>query len=289
MNTGPGRGNLPAMISLVAAIAILVSMVLPWVQQGSLAPSYSYLDVMSGKTVIQVGWLTAGLLVVGALLAAGAAGSSLLTAAPGTGAAKIAVAGFTAALGGFGLWFVLWGKVDQMYGWAGVQIGIGVLAGVAAALVGLLASIADLRSMPAPGVISAPAGGWSASPDAAQPQAAFGRPGIAPTQARSSAGGRISYVDAGRPNSIVVNAGQQVMIGRGAAAGVRLSDPKVSREHAIITFSGGSWLVRDLGATNATRLLDASGSAQTVNGEIRIASGQLLIGEGLVTLFPAGS
>jgi hypothetical protein len=277
------------MTSLVAALGILVSMVLPWVQQGSLAPSYSFLDVMSGKTVIQVGWLTAGLLVAGALLAAGGAGSRLLNATPGTATAKIAVAGFAAALGGFGLWFVLWGKVDQMYGWAGVQIGFGVLVGIAAAFVGLVASVADLRSQPGVGAKSPAGGQWVMSPAATQQQAPFGWQAPVPTQAAPSASGRISYVEAGRPNSLVVGTGQQVMIGRGATAGIRLTDPKVSREHATITFSGGGWLVRDLVATNPTRLLGTSGSAQVINGEIRIASGQLLIGEVLVTLFPVGS
>jgi pSer/pThr/pTyr-binding forkhead associated (FHA) protein len=86
-----------------------------------------------------------------------------------------------------------------------------------------------------------------------------------------------------------VNVGEQVMVGRDVDARVRLSDPKVSRRHVMILWSGAGWSVRDLGATNPTRLLGASGTAQPVVGEIRIASGQLLVGDVLVTLFPAGS
>jgi hypothetical protein len=297
MSSGVGRGNTLVMVSLFAAIAILGSMLLPWVAQGNLAPSYSYFDLMSGKTVIQVGWLTAGMLAVGALLAAGGAGSRLLNPASGRGAAKTAVAGFAAALAGFGLWFVLWAKVDQAYGWLGVQMGIGVLVGIAAAVTGLVASIADLRSMPSNGMESSQTGVWSAPPAPAQLQPAMGLQGSAPTQVSSPQGswsaagasGRISYVEGGRLFSLPLNAGQELLVGRGATASIRLSDTKVSREHATIAWNGGSWVVRDLEATNPTRLLGASGSAQAIAGEIHIASGQLLIGEVLLTLFPAGS
>ncbi len=295
MNAGVGRGNLPVMVALFAAIAILGSMLLPWAQTAYQA--VSFLDLMSGKTpYIQVGWLTSGMLAVGALLAVGAAGSRLLNPASGRGASKMAVAGFAAALGGFGLWFVLWAKVDQALGWTGVRMGIGVLVGVAAAVAGLVASIADFRSAPRLGMASPQAGVWSA-PATAQLQPPMGWPGTAPTQVASPQGpwnaagasGRISYVEGGHPLSLVLSSGQQVTIGRSPTAGIRLSDAKVSREHATIAWSGSGWVVRDLKATNPTSLLGASGAAQPITGEVRMSSGQLLIGEVLVTLFPAGS
>jgi hypothetical protein len=171
-------------------------------------------------------------------------------------------------------------------------MGIGELVGIAAAVVGLVASIADVRSTPRP---------WTASPPAPlapyQPPAPTSWQGpvpaqsVAPTGARAAAGavGRISYVESGRPSSLVVNAGDQVMVGRDVDARIRLLDPRVSRRHALVVWSGSGWSVRDLGATNPTRLLGASGTAQPVVGEMRIASGQLLVGDVLVTLFPAGS
>jgi len=79
------------------------------------------------------------------------------------------------------------------------------------------------------------------------------------------------------------------MVGRDAQARIRLSDSHVSRRHAMVGWNGDTWIVRDLGATNATRLLAASGAAQAIQGEVRVRSGQLLIGEVLLTLFPAGS
>jgi hypothetical protein len=57
----------------------------------------------------------------------------------------------------------------------------------------------------------------------------------------------------------------------------------------MVAWLGNGWSVRDLGATNPTRLLGASGTAQPIVGEVHIASGQLLVGDVLVTLFPAGA
>ena len=45
--------------------------------------------------------------------------------------------------------------------------------------------------------------------------------------------------------------------------------------------------IRDLGATNPTLLLDPSGSSKELLGVSSVPSGQLLVGDVLVTLFPA--
>lgn len=42
------------------------------------------------------------------------------------------------------------------------------------------------------------------------------------------------------------------MIGRGAAAGIRLGDPEISRSHCQIEELNGLLLIRDLGSTNGT-------------------------------------
>jgi hypothetical protein len=56
----------------------------------------------------------------------------------------------------------------------------------------------------------------------------------------------------------------------------------------MISRSGNDWVVRDLGATNSTRLIGAGGGGgQAIQGEVRVPSGQLLIGDVLVTLYPA--
>jgi hypothetical protein len=268
-------------------------MFLPWVQLGY--SSASYVDVMSGKTTIRVGWLTAGLLAFGALAAAVAAASRLLRPAPGRGSAQVAAVGFAATLGGFGLWFVLWNQVDQAYGWLGVQMGIGELAGIAAAVVGLVAAIVDFRSQPSPLLAPPQAGQWSAP--AGAPQIPPPWPGFGDTQQVPFAGpgpsalgvGHISWVEGGQPGKLIANVGEQISVGRDPGSRIRLTDSRASRKHTMIAWSGADWVVRDMNATNPTRLLGASGSTQVLTGEMRLVSGQLLIGEALLTLFPAGS
>jgi hypothetical protein len=283
VNAAGGTTNARPLFAIAAAAVLIGSFFLPWVTwgsvSGSLASSFSR-EMSTGQ-----GWLTYSLLVGGAVVAAIA---SVLRAGNGRTSGGLALwtaAGFAASLGGFALFMVAWDNYAGALTYSGYSIGVGVWVAAVAAVAGLIVALVDRAGAVQDASTRQP---WSAAPSP-QPGPAANWQSAGPTQAASPAAGRISYVDAGRPNSLVVSAGQQVMIGRGVTAGVRLSDPKVSREHATITFSGGSWLVRDLGATNPTRLLDASGSAQTVNGEIRITSGQLLIGEGLVTLFPAGS
>jgi adenylate cyclase len=48
--------------------------------------------------------------------------------------------------------------------------------------------------------------------------------------------------------------GEQVRIGRGPDNEVRLSDPSVSRHHAVVERGREGWMIRDLGSTNGTRL-----------------------------------
>jgi pSer/pThr/pTyr-binding forkhead associated (FHA) protein len=68
---------------------------------------------------------------------------------------------------------------------------------------------------------------------------------------------------------------------------MRVSEPKVGRRQAIIGRVGGIWVVRDLRATNPTRLLDPSGKTQILSGEVRITSRRLLVGDTIVILLPA--
>jgi hypothetical protein len=96
---------------------------------------------------------------------------------------------------------------------------------------------------------------------------------------------RLTYVEDGRPTSVVVTQGRSLLIGRDASAEIHLSDPRVSRRHARIERRDGKWTVTDLMATNPTRLLDEQGAFQVIYGQVSIASGQLLIGDVVVTLF----
>lgn len=102
-----------------------------------------------------------------------------------------------------------------------------------------------------------------------------------PQPARSA---RLTYVEAGHPTSIVVNPGQKLVVGRDAAAEIRISDPYVSRRHIVIERLDDGWAIRDQGATNPAHLLSASGSAPIV-GSTRLTSGQIMIGAVVITLF----
>jgi len=308
MNPNDGRYTLPATVALLAAIAVGVSMFLPWATASSTyygTATESFVDMVSRATAWTVlDWLMVGGLVIGPLLGAWAAGARLLSPTSARVASQMGPVGFVVALCGFGLWFVEWGQWTNAFNTLGVNMGIGVFAGIAAAVVGLVASVAAFRSAPGPWVASPPAGRWSPSmvapmapsaPSQATAPTAWQGPvpaqPVAPAGVGTAAGvvGRISYVESGRASSLLVNAGDQLMIGRDVDARVRLSDPRVSRRHVMISWSGTGWSVRDLGATNPTRLLGASGTAQPIAGEIQISSGQLLIGDVLVTLFPAGA
>jgi hypothetical protein len=116
---------------------------------------------------------------------------------------------------------------------------------------------------------------------------------IAPTvgppagvMAAAAGAGRVVVVESGRSTAVVVGLGQSVFLGRDAGCAIRLSDPRASRRPALIERMTGGWVVRDLGATNPTRLLQASGTAREVGPGVRVVSGQLLVGDVLVTLYP---
>ncbi len=106
------------------------------------------------------------------------------------------------------------------------------------------------------------------------------------TAARPIGAGRVVVMEAGRSTSVVVALGQSVLLGRDAGCGVRLTDPRVSRRHASVERVSGGWIVRDLGATNPTRLVGSGGSGPRCRPRSALASGQLLVGEVLVTLYP---
>jgi hypothetical protein len=118
-----------------------------------------------------------------------------------------------------------------------------------------------------------------------QPVARSSRaPGRAAAEADGA--GRLVVVESGRTNSVTVSLKQIVVLGRDSACGIRLSDPRVSRRHVSIERIGGGWLVRDLATTNPTRLVEAGGGTSEIGQSARLASGQLLIGDVLVTLYP---
>jgi hypothetical protein len=102
--------------------------------------------------------------------------------------------------------------------------------------------------------------------------------------AQAAGGGRVTVVESGRSTAVGVSPGQTIVLGRDPGCDVRLGDPRVSRRHAAIQRMSGEWVVRDLGATNATMLIQPGGSQVAVDDGVRMSSGQILVGDVLVTL-----
>jgi pSer/pThr/pTyr-binding forkhead associated (FHA) protein len=96
-------------------------------------------------------------------------------------------------------------------------------------------------------------------------------------------------VEAGKSTTIAVQPGQRLIVGRDPGANVVLADPTVSPHHTMIERRGPGWLVSGLDASNPTWLLDPTGRAQPIDGELGLRSGELLIGDCQVMLYsPAG-
>ena len=62
---------------------------------------------------------------------------------------------------------------------------------------------------------------------------------------------------------------------------ISFGDPAVSIERR-----GDGWAVQDIDAINPTRLIDPWGMSRTVRGETTIPSGQIVVGNVTVTLYP---
>ena len=61
-------------------------------------------------------------------------------------------------------------------------------------------------------------------------------------------------------------------LGRSREADIVLDDANVSRKHAEVRPSGGSWIVRDLGSTNGVKVngrrVDPSGRSRCESGDV---------------------
>lgn len=101
---------------------------------------------------------------------------------------------------------------------------------------------------------------------------------------------RIGIIDQGQALApLAARTGQVFVIGRDANADIRITDPKSSRKHLQLTLEPGGWALRDLGATNPARVLTGPSAQQLIQGRtVRLPSGQVAIGDSIITLFPPG-
>jgi len=83
---------------------------------------------------------------------------------------------------------------------------------------------------------------------------------------------RIFVEEPGRPPRVVMlDAGQELRVGRGDEAEVRLNDLRVSRTHLTLLAEPGGVVVRDLGSSNGTFL-----GEQRLEGSRRVTTGALI-------------
>lgn len=97
--------------------------------------------------------------------------------------------------------------------------------------------------------------------------------------------GHLAVVEAGGLTILTVEPGERLLVGRDPDAEIRVSDAKVGERHATIERRGDGWAVQDVDAMKPTRLIDAWGTNRQVRGETTISSGQLVVGDVLITLY----
>lgn len=88
------------------------------------------------------------------------------------------------------------------------------------------------------------------------PQAAKPKPIKAPkkTKARRGEPTQVHLADGAGAGRTIALSGEQLLIGRGPDATIRLDDDYASTRHARIVRSGNQWYIEDLGSTNGTYL-----------------------------------
>jgi hypothetical protein len=301
MTFGNVRNRWIEMAEIGAAGLLIVSFLLPWFQGRGAAASESSSWI---HLLLNSGWLgafEADLITFGSILALIGALAGLLRVRR-----EVSLALAAAAVGGFvasalgAIWTLTEsGNAAFFWGsWGGtIDRGAGLWLFLAAAVVGAAAGLVGFI-LPASRASDSRSLESSKGPVAAgalPPLLRYGDVRHAPVSGTGVAAGvaagpagRISVVEAGRSSSRSVGEGERVIVGRDLGADIRVADAKVNRRHAMIEWSAGGWIVRDLAATNPTRVLDASGGAQILTGQIRIASGQLVMGDVVITLHLTG-
>jgi pSer/pThr/pTyr-binding forkhead associated (FHA) protein len=96
-------------------------------------------------------------------------------------------------------------------------------------------------------------------------------------------------VHAGGSTTLTVVPGQRLLVGRNPDAAIVVTDPTISPNHALIERRGPGWVVTSLDASNPTLILDSTGRAQPIEGELGLRSGELIVGGCQILLYPPPS
>jgi pSer/pThr/pTyr-binding forkhead associated (FHA) protein len=93
-------------------------------------------------------------------------------------------------------------------------------------------------------------------------------------------------VHAGGSTTLTVAPGQRLLVGRNPGAAIVVTDPAIGPNHALIERRGPGWLVTSLDPTNPTLILDSTGRAQPIEGQLGLRAGELLVGGCQILLYP---
>jgi len=293
----------PPIVATVLALCVAITFPLPWVTFDAFGISVSLSDMFGASDWI--GRLWADLVVFGFLLALISAFFDAFLRL-GRRAAIAEALGFGAV--GAGTVIGMASRFDSYFGDPGFGAWLCLLvaaAGVIAAVVRFASPNAFTSTVPpyvpahhappfapehpgvwAPPYLSTPSGSTPyVAPVPAMPRALVSETaGQAPDL--SGAPGTLAVLVDGQTATRLVQPGELLVIGRDPDSGIVLADPQVSPRHASIERRGPGWLVRGLDVANPTWLLDATGRAQPIRGELGLRSGELLIGGAQVRLFP---
>ena len=298
----PPRARLP-IVATVLALCVVTTFPLPWVTFDAFGISVSLSDMFGASDWI--GRLWADLVVLGFLLALISAFFDAFLRL-GRRAAMAEALGFGAV--GAGTVIGMASRFDSYVGDPGFGAWLCLLvaaAGVITAVVRFAGPNAFTSTVPPyapahyappfapqhPGAGSPP---YPSTPSGSTPYVAP-VPSVPPAPVSETAGqapdlsgapGTLVVLVAGQTTTRTVKPGELLVVGRDPSSSIVLADPWVSPRHASIERRGPGWLVRGLDVANPTWLLDATGRAQPIRGELGLRSGELLIGGAQVRLYP---
>jgi hypothetical protein len=293
----PTRTRLP-MVATVLALCVGITFFLPWLSFDPLGISVTLMSMFEDSD--WAGHLWADLIALGFLMALISAFFDVFLRL-GRGAAIAEALGFGAV--GAGAVIGMASRFDSYFGnpafgaWLCLIV---AMAGAIAAVVRFASPNAFTSTVPpyatayyAPPYPAAPYGSapYGSAPYVApvppMPPASAGETaGQAPTPGLPGAPGTLAVIEAGQTTRRPVNLGELLVIGSDPGSSIVLVDPRVSPRHASIERRGPGWLVRSLDVANPIQVLDDTGRAHPVEGELGLRSGELLIGGAQVLLYP---
>jgi hypothetical protein len=306
-----GAVNAVSIVQLAAGIAVLISLLLVWVDvsfsflENSTLGSSTFVALAANSDGFSQTWLD--LVLIGVAVALIAAIVNLSMREISRVASAVALAGFGLILVGAGYFL----SAGMTWDYSTLSPGPGLYLCLVAAGIGALAAMAHLANPRLGTTRIAPAGQsgyWAAPPpwggaaphpaDRAWPPQPLAPTYSAPTYpaptyavrayapAPYGSPAQIVVLEAGQSRMRSVLPGEQLLVGSDPEAQVCLADPAVQPRHAMIERRGDSWVVRDLQTASPSRLIDASGRIGPLGAEITLETGQLVIGSVLVTLYP---